>query len=145
MDYLKRIWLSLGALALALMIAAPLLAQQGTGPVPTGAGSYGPAMGSQGAHIIWSGGPPPSLNAACGTGPISPVGTDSAFNFTSGTGSAATCAVTFAAPWNNPPTCSLDNQGTGGNAYQVSVTGIVFSGVADSTKYHVQCIGRAGG
>lgn len=136
------------ALATSLALCASFaLAQSGTGPIPnsTNAGAFGPAQQNFGSHIIWGGGPPPSLNAACGTAPSVVVGTDSAFTFTSGTSTGATCTATFATPWNTAPSCSLDNQTNGGTAYAVSPTGLVISGVADSTKYQILCIGHPGG
>ncbi|MEB2657289.1 hypothetical protein, partial [Staphylococcus haemolyticus] len=123
------------------------LRAQSVGPVagPGGPGIFGGTVGSQGAHVVFGGGPPPTLNAACGTSPGTVVGTDAAFHFTSGTGSSNTCRVTFAAPYVQTPTCSLDNQTNGATAYQVSASGITLSGVADSTVYHVQCFAAPGG
>lgn len=135
----------IAALALTLLWgAAPCMAQQ-VGPNNIGAGVYGPPFSTVGGHINLGGGPPPTLNAACGTAPVAPNGTDAAFTFTSGTSTSATCTVTFAAPYNSRPTCNFNNQAGSTPAYVVSASGIIVSGVADSQTYHVECFGHPGG
>ena len=141
-----RIWYSFCAIVLT-MVFAPWLIAQTPGPIPNGtnAGNFGATINSKGGHVGFGGGPPPSLNAACGTAPSGPFGTDSAFHFVSGTSSSSTCTVTPATAWGKRPSCSVDSE-AGSVAYSVSDNGaITISGVADSTRYHVICIGQPGG
>lgn len=140
-----RVALALAAIFLTHGIASPLIAQQ-SGPNVYNAGAYGPPFTAGNGHLSVGGGPAPSINAACGTAPVAPVGTDSAFSFTSGTSTSAACALTPATPWSKRPTCSVDAQVATQPAWSISAAGVItLSGVADSTTYNVVCIGQPGG
>lgn len=133
---------------LAVVFGPMLVHAQQSGPIPNGTnqGNFGPPIQTNLGHVSFGGGAAPSINAACGTNPQGPVGTDSSFNFISGTGTGATCSITPAIAWNKKPSCSLESQGGSQPAFQVSASGvIILSGVADSTAYSVICIGQPGG
>lgn len=150
MRWYHRLAASCAALGLAVALALPLVAHaqgQGTGPLPGGGvGTYGPPISAINGHISF-GGPPPTINAACGTAPTAPQGTDSAFFFTSGTSTSVSCTITPATLWNRRPTCSVDVQSSATQAvFTVSPSGVInISGVADSTTYNVICLGQPGG
>lgn len=134
-------------MAWAFVCCVVVMAQQ-VGPIPnsTNSGSFGATINSNGGHVSFGGGAPPSINAACGTAPVAPAGTDSAFNFISGTSTSATCTITPAVAWNKRPSCSVESQGGSQPAFQIANNGsIILSGVADSTTYSVICIGQPGG
>lgn len=133
------------ALAGAFLAGMGAALAQNVGPNNIGAGVYGPPFTTLGGHLILGGGPPPTLNAACGTAPSVVGGTDSAFSFTSGTSTSAACAITFALPWKTAPTCSLDLPGASSSSYVITPTGILLTGVADSINYQFICIGKPGG
>lgn len=141
-----RLIVSFAAFVLALAIASPLIHAQQSGPVPTGAGTFGPPISTVNGHVSFGGGAAPTINPACGTAPVAPSGTDSAYSFTSGTATSTACAITPAIGWNRKPTCSVESQGGTSPTFQVATNGIiVLSGVADSTVYSVICIGQPGG
>lgn len=139
-----RAWLI--AIAIWTMLASGYAVAQQSGPNVANFGQYGPPFATQGGHFILGGGPAPSLNSSCGTGAIAPVGTDSAFQFTTGSSATSACLITFAAPWNSVPTCQL-NDSTGGAVptYFSGKASIVLSGAASSHAYNVQCVGQPGG
>lgn len=154
MSVLKKIGRTLIALLAAPILFAvatltqPAVFAQQTGPIPnsTNAGSFGSTLNSNGGHVSFGGGPPPSINAACGTAPSIVSGTDSAFNFTSGTTTNSGCTITPATPWKTRPTCSVDAQVSSQAGFSVSPSGVInLSGVADSTTYNIICIGQPGG
>lgn len=132
-------------MAAALGLARPLIAQN-VGPVTSsGQGNYGPPVSTNGGNVSFGGGAAPTLNSACGTSPVGPLGTDTAFKFQSGTSTSNTCQATFATPWNNPPVCSVQGETNVPAWHLAGNSGIVISGVLDSSVYHVQCFGRPGG
>jgi hypothetical protein len=120
--------------------------QSGIIPNSTNAGAYGPPISTVNGHISFGNAPPPTLNAACGTAPTTPVvGTDSAFKFRSGTSSNSGCAITFANAWNQSPICTITAESGAVPAYTVTASSIPLTGVADSIAYQIQCFGRPGG
>lgn len=144
---MKTFYTSLVAL-LALLGLMPMMLHAQTGPIPNGTnqGNFGATLNSNGGHVSFGGGAPPSLNSACGTSPSVVSGTDSAFTFTSGTGSSSTCTITPSVAWKQRPTCSVDAQATTQAAFSILSSGVILlSGVADSTTYNIICIGQPGG
>ena len=108
-------------------------------------GNYGVTINSNGGHVSFGGGAPPSLNEACGISPGIVAGTDSAFHFVSGTSTSATCTITPFVAWLNRPTCSVESE-TGNVTFAVATNGVItLSGVADSTRYYFICLGQPGG
>jgi hypothetical protein len=146
-DFQGRGKWGIAALAALFLSGAAFAQGQGTGVLPGGGvGTYGPPFTAQAGHMSFGNGSAPSINSACGTGPVAPVGTDSAFFFTSGTGSSSSCQAIPATPWKQRPTCSVDAQSATQPAWSVGPTGTVnLTGVADSTTYNVICIGQPGG
>jgi hypothetical protein len=137
-----RLGLSACLMILALIATAPLFAQS-AGTYAAGAGNYGQPFGTKGAHWFAGGAPPPTANAACGTG-ATVNGTDAAFVLTTGTTSSATCAVTFVAPYAQAPACNVQGESNLAS-YSVTPAAVTISGVLDSRVYHAQCVARAGG
>lgn len=134
------------AFTLCVIAGAKVFAQQNAGPNVIGAGTYGPPFTAQNGHLSIGNGAAPSVNSACGTSPVAPQGTDSAYFFTSGTSSSSGCQVTPATPWKQRPSCSVDAQAATQPAWSVGPTGVLnLTGVADSTTYNVICIGQPGG
>lgn len=129
------------AVSVAALPVAALYAQN-VGPTPNGAGIFGPPIATKGAHVQFGNGAAPTINAACGTSPVAPVGTDAAFHFTSGTSATATCAITPAVAHAKAPTVVISPSA----AYSVSSAGVItLSGVASSTAYNVLVIDQPGG
>lgn len=141
-------WLGSALAVLTAPFWLTMALAQTPGPLFTGAGqgNYGVTLNSNAGHVSFGGGAPPSLNAACGTLPSVVAGSDSAFSFTSGTSTSATCTITPSASWKQRPTCSIDAQVATQPAWTIGANGaILLSGVADSTTYNVICIGQPGG
>lgn len=139
------------ALILAVLVCAHFdtahAQNPGSGPIPNSnnAGQFGSPFNTKNGHAGFGAGLPPALNAACGTGPVAPVGTDVAFTFKSGTSTGATCTITPNIAYALTPSCSVDSQ-AGSVAYTVTPSGsILLTGVADSTVYNVLCFAQPGG
>ncbi len=132
------------AFTLALAFAIPAFAQN-VGPNNIGAGTYGPPFTSQGSHWISGGGLPPAADAGCGTG-ATVVGTDAAFHVTTGTGTSpgTACIVTFSVAWAQRPTCNGMAE-INAASFKITPTTVTIQSVVDGQRYHVQCVGRAGG
>lgn len=98
----------------------------------------GGASGHSGVPVLTS----------CGTGSPSVVGSDFAFRVTQGT-SATGCVATFAAAFNNIPTCVAVNEtapGTSTPAYSVTATAITLVTASTSGEiWNVLCLARNGG
>lgn len=140
-------WLGPGiaaVFALAIVFAGYAFGQ-GVGPNVTNLGQYGQPFTSQGSHWISGGGLPPSANAGCGTG-ATVIGTDSVFQVITGTGTSpgTDCLMTFAQPWNDRPTCIVQSQQNAVTFFDTPST-LSLHSVVDTSRYHVHCIGRAGG
>lgn len=90
--------------------------------VPTGSGGFGQA------HFISQQTSAPTVTS-CGGSPAI-VGTDMAATVTPGTGTPATCTVTFTNAYASAPTCVLSDRGGGGTtlgSYTVSASAIVYT------------------
>ena len=140
---------TLAAISIALFALFEItlaLAQQGTGQIPNGtnAGQFGPPISTNNGNISFGNGAPPVANAACGTG-ATVAGTDSNFRLQSGTSSNSGCQVAFVQPFSGNPICSVVGE-TALISWSLNRgNGINFSGVVDSSVYHVHCFGRPGG
>jgi hypothetical protein len=66
--------------------------------------------GWQGEFLNLNGGSAPAVTSGCGTSP-SITGFDNAFTITGGTGTYATCTVTFSRTWDHTPACTVNNRG----------------------------------
>jgi hypothetical protein len=136
---------AIAATSFLLLLCVHAWGQTGFGPNVSGAGTYGPPFQVQGGHLSIAGGNPPTANASCGGTPVQPVGSDTSFFFTSGTSPTSSCALTFATPWHQAPSCSVDSQSGTTPAYNITATAINLTGVAAGTVYNFLCIGQPGG
>jgi len=139
----------LSALAAFLALLAGIsyaAAQSGNvGPNVGNQAQYGAPFTTQGSHWISGGGAPPAINAGCGTGGTI-LGTDAAFTVTTGTGTSpgTACVVTFAVAYNQRPTCNGMAE-VNAASFAITPTTVTILSVVDGQRYHVQCVGRAGG
>ncbi len=138
-------WSLMIASALLIMGSA-VLAQQGTGVLPGGQGTYGPPVATLNGHVAFGNGVAPALSGSCGTGAIPPVGTDAAFQFTTGT-SAGNCVVTPAVLYPaKRPTCLVDTESATKPAFTVDTQGrIAIASAQSSVAYYVVCFAQPGG
>lgn len=86
-----------------------------------------------GAHVALNGAPP--AVTSCGTSPTI-IGSDSAAEVTTGTGSPTACTITFSAAYVSQPICIVRDRTVAANvtSYTVSTTAIVVTNTAASSQ-----------
>lgn len=151
---MKRRFLAPFALAAAIVVSqwAFLLGGSfaqtpGSGPNVGATAPYGPPFQAGNGHFQPGNNVlPPTLSGNCGTGAVAPVGTDTAFHFTTGTSPASSCAVNPNRPYALAPTCIIAASSGAVPAYSVSATGVItVTGAAASLVYSVHCFAVPGG
>ena len=125
----------------ALTSAAFIAAAWAQGPGGQG-GNTGNPLVSNGEHMI-AGGNPPTAGSGCGTGAII-NGTDAWGHVILGTGTSQPCVITFAQPFNLPPSCVVAAE-----SYTLSYTRTALvlnlTSLVDGVRVSWSCISRAGG
>lgn len=132
--------------ALALAFAGAYAQSPGSGPNVYNGGYYQSPFYSSNGHFQFGGALVPPAVSTCGTGPSVVVGTDSAFQFTTGTSAGGVCTITPAVAYKARPICNIDTGNATKPGYVVSTAGvIVMSSVQDSSQYNVICFAQPGG
>lgn len=109
---------------------------------PSAGGFTGNPLVAQGPHMI-AGGPPPVAGTGCGTG-TTVFGSDYAGHVLLGTGTSQPCTLTFAQPFNMPPSCVVTAENFS-PSYTRNTLALNLTSLVDSVRVSWICTARGGG